>query len=180
MIFSWRRCVALELIKGLHPRWCDCSDRKTADYNPPSAPPASCLLLSDSPPGFPLLPVRLQIFGMGSRPSLMKPLLAVNSEQKKKADISSPLVVCPPPTFFFPSRPVLFPLFTSRSISLSSFLRLFSGTASYFCSAFNHISSHHSFSLSPSMMEPADRCIRIPDGHPLSFYCLALAITHGW
>lgn len=35
------------------------------------------------------------------------------------------------------------------------------------------------FSLSPSMMAQADGRIRIPNGHPLSFYCLAVTITHG-
>lgn len=195
MIFSWQNCatnVVLQLMKGLNPLWCDCSDSNTAELKssicytclPPSA-------LTDTPPGFPLLPnlhlsagcsLRLGAVGEGARLLLMKPLLAAPSERKKKKNAYmrpwwSVFCPTPPPTLVYfppchfcflylpiPSSPSL-PSFISSLQQLHTFARPFIILP---------------FSLSPSMMEQADGRIRIPNGHPLSFYCLAVTITHGW
>lgn len=137
MIFSWQNCatnVVLQLMKGLNPLWCDCSDSNTAELKssicytclPPSA-------LADTLPGFPLLPnlhlftgcsLRLGAVGEGARPPLMKPLLAARSEQKKKALTWAPpwwSVFRPTPT----PTPVCFPLLSVTFIYQSLHLPLF-------------------------------------------------------
>lgn len=197
MIFSWQNCatnVVLQLMKGLNPLWCDCSDSNTAELK--SSICYTCLepsALADASPGFPLLPnlrlsagcsLRLGAVGEGARPPLMKPLLAAPSEQKKKkksAYMSSTLVVCFSPDL--PPTPVYFPLChlcflylpIPPSPSLPSFISSLQQLHT-FARPFIILP----FSLSPSMMEQADGRIRIPNGHPLSFYCLAVTITHGW
>lgn len=167
--------------KGLaHPRRCACSDRKTAALQ--SSICSTCLLpsaLTDSPPGFPLLPVGLRIF------ACLRGLEAAADEttsrgefwaKKRGADISSPLGVCLPPTLF-----IFLSAIAVSFISLSSFLCLFSELLP--SSALPLITDHPTF---PSLfLHPRWSQLRDAYGSPIppptpSFYCLALAIARGW